>query len=115
LARTTIDKGIQELRNKDELKQPERLRKPGGGRKKAEDKDPTLINHLDAIMKESTAGDPMSLLRWTYKSTYAIADELQFKGHSVSHDTVRRLLQEGGYSLQANKKTQLFSHPFTKS
>lgn len=105
LARTTIDKGIQELRNEDELKQPERLRKPGGGRKKAEDKDPTLINHLDDIMKESTAGDPMSLLRWTYKSTYAIADELQLKGHSVSHDTVRRLLQEGGYSLQANKKT----------
>jgi len=56
-------------------------------------------------MKESTAGDPMSLLKWTYKSTYAIADELQLKGHSVSHDTVRRLLKESGYSLQANKKT----------
>ena len=32
---------------RDELEQPERLRKPGGGRKKAEDKDPTLMNDLE--------------------------------------------------------------------
>jgi transposase len=55
-------------------------------------------------MNESTAGDPMSHLKWTHKSTYAIAKELQIKGHIVSHDTVRRLLKEEGYSLQANKK-----------
>jgi hypothetical protein len=105
LSRKTIDKGIQELENEDELKPPERLRKPGGGRKKAENRDPTLMSHLEDIMKESTSGDPMSLLKWTYKSTYAIADELQLKGHDVSHDTVRRLLKKDGYSLQANKKT----------
>jgi len=105
LSRRTIDKGVQELENEDELEKPERLRKPGGGRKKAEDKDPTLINDLEEIMKESTAGNPMSLLKWTYKSTYAIAEELQLKGHDVSHDTVRRLLKEDNYSLQANKKT----------
>jgi hypothetical protein len=83
LSRRTIDKGVQELENEDELEQPERLRKPGGGRKKAEDKDPTLINDLEEIMKESTASNPMSLLKWTYKSTYAIAEELQLKGHDV--------------------------------
>ncbi|NLI99305.1 ISAzo13 family transposase [bacterium] len=105
LSRKTIDKGVQELENEDELEQPERLRKPGGGRKKAENKDPTLLSDLEDIMKESTAGDPMSLLKWTYKSTYAIAEELQLKGHDVSHDTVRRLLKRDGYSLQANKKT----------
>jgi len=105
LSRKTIDKGVQELENEDELEQPERLRKPGGGRKKAENKDPTLLSDLEDIMKESTAGDPMSLLKWTYKSTYAIAEELKLKGHDVSHDTVRRLLKKDGYSLQANKKT----------
>jgi len=62
------------------------------------------MNDLEEIMKESTASDPMSLLKWTYKSTYAVAEELQLKGHDVSHDTVRRLLKEDGYSLQANKK-----------
>ena len=105
MSRKTIDKGIQELENEDELEPPERLRRPGGGRKRAEDKNPNLINDLEEIMKESTAGDPMSPLKWTYKSTYAIAEELQLKGHDVSHDTVRRLLKEDGYSLQANKKT----------
>ena len=104
LSRNTINKGIQELERNDELKQPERLRKPGGGRKRAEKKEPTLISDLEDIMKESTAGDPMSLLKWTHKSTYAIAEELQLKGHKVSHDTVRRLLKGNGYSLQANKK-----------
>lgn len=105
LSRTTINKGIQELESDEELKKPEKLRNPGGGRKKAENKDPTLVNDLEDLMKESTAGNPMSPLKWTYKSTYAIAEELQLKGHDVSHDTVRRLLKEDGYSLQANKKT----------
>jgi transposase len=113
LARKTINKGIQELENEDELKLPDRLRKPGGGRKKAENKDPTLMSHLEDIMNESTSGDPMSLLKWTYKSTYAIADELQLKGHDVSHDTVRRLLKEDGYSLQANCRVPNVWHLYT--
>lgn len=104
-SRNTINKGIQELKRNDELKQPERLRKSGGGRKRAENREPTLLNDLEDIMKESTAGDPMSLLKWTHKSTYAIAEELKLKGHKVSHDTIRRLLKESGYSLQANRKT----------
>ena len=87
------------------LKLPERLRKPGGGRKRVADREPSLLSDLEEIMEESTAGDPMSLLKWTYKSTYAIAEELRLKSHKVSHDTVRRLLKESGYSLQANRKT----------
>ena len=104
LSRNTINKGIQELESTDKLEQPERLRRPGGGRKRVKEREPTLMSDLEDIMKESTAGDPMSLLKWTYKSTYAIAEELQSKGHKVSHDTVRRLLKENGYSLQANRK-----------
>lgn len=105
LSRNTINKGIQELENNEELQQPERLRRPGGGRKRATDKDPTLMSDLEGIMDESTAGDPMSLLKWTHKSAYAIAEELCSKGHNASHDTVMRLLKEDGYSLQANRKT----------
>ena len=104
-SRTTINKGIQELESNKELKLPERLRKPGGGRKRVADREPNLLSDLEEIMEESTAGDPMSLLKWTHKSTYAIAEELRLNGHKVSHDTVRRLLKESGYSLQANRKT----------
>ena len=57
------------------------------------------------IMAENTAGDPMSLLRWTHKSTGRIAEELTRLGHPASDETVRRKLLELDYSLQANRKT----------
>ena len=38
-------------------------------------------------------------------STRHLAEELVARGHQVSHDTVSRLLDEIGYSLQANRKT----------
>ena len=47
----------------------------------------------------------MSPLRWTCKSTRTLAEELSRQGFSVSANTVGRLLQECGYSLQANSKT----------
>ena len=55
-------------------------------------------------MDENTSGDPMSLLKWTNKSTYKIADELKKLKHKIDPDTVGRLLKENDYSLQANKK-----------
>jgi hypothetical protein len=55
-------------------------------------------------MEETTAGDPMSLLKWTSKSTRAIAEQLDRLGHSVSSVTVGRCLHDMDYSLQANVK-----------
>jgi len=41
-----------------------------------------------------------------------LAEELQSKGHAVSHQTVSELLHELGYSLQANRKVlEGSSHP----
>ena len=71
-----------------------------------ENVDPKLIVELEKILDENTAGDPMSLLRWTNKSTLKIAEELGRMGHHVSHDTVRRKIREMGYSLQSNVKTK---------
>jgi hypothetical protein len=103
MSRPTILKGIRELQQHKELPS-ERIRQPGGGRKRLEESDPGLEAALEQIMEENTAGDPMSLLRWTNKSTVRIADELTRLGHSVSDETVRRRLAEMGYSLQANVK-----------
>jgi hypothetical protein len=50
-------------------------------------------------------GDPMSPLRWTVKSTRALADALTRSGHRVSADTVADLLRGEGFSLQGNAKT----------
>ena len=103
MSRPTILKGIRELQQHKELPS-ERIRQPGGGRKRLEESDQGLQAALEQIMEENTAGDPMSLLRWTNKSTVRIADELTRLGHSVSDETVRRRLAEMGYSLQANAK-----------
>ncbi len=56
-------------------------------------------------MDENTAGDPMSFLRWSSKSTRKISDELKSLGHNVGPNTVARLLKEKDYSLQVNVKS----------
>ncbi len=106
MSRPTIIKGMRELRNPQELSSEERVRKPGGGRKRIESWDNTLVPHLEHLMEENTAGDPMSLLRWSSKSTGRLAAELSQRGHRLSADTVGRLLKQQGYSLQANVKTK---------
>jgi hypothetical protein len=82
-----------------------RSRKPGGGRKRAEELDPGLVPALEALVDPVTRGDPMSPLRWTCKSTRVLARSLTEAGHPVSDQVVRRLLHALGYSLQANAKT----------
>lgn len=104
ISRPTILKGIRELRKRRKLTTNERVRRAGGGRKRLEDSDPRLEQALKTIMAETTAGDPMTHLRWTTKSVERIAEELTRRGHPVSGETVRRRLGAMEYSLQANAK-----------
>ena len=104
----TIRKGITEVGSKSvsNLKEQGRLRKAGGGRKKLVEKDPELKKKIEDILEETTAGDPMSSLKWTNKSTYAIADVLSSTGKKISEDTVQRIIKKDGYSLQSNVKSK---------
>src|SRR6266849_1435287 len=102
-ARDTISDGIKELSGGGPAAR--RVRRPGAGRKWAEQVDPELLAALDALVEPVTRGDPESPLRWTAKSLNTLAGELTAQGHPVSDDTVRRLLTEQGFSLQANSKT----------
>ena len=106
MSRPTILKGIADLQGKvlEVGVETGRIRQPGGGRKPVEAVAPALERALDRILAETTAGDPMSALRWTNKSTRTLAAELTRQGHAVSHVTVARCLHEMGYSLQANVK-----------
>ncbi len=110
MSRTTILRGVRELTAAAPL-QTGRVRAPGGGRKRLEEGDPGLDRALERILDETTAGDPMSPLRWTSKSTERIAGELGRRGHPASGETVRRRLRELGYSLQQNAKTKEGSSP----
>ncbi|GAA3311792.1 hypothetical protein GCM10020295_82300 [Streptomyces cinereospinus] len=103
VSETTVRKGVSELETGEEPLG--RVRRPGGGRKRVADLDPGLRPALLALVEPDERGDPMSPLRWTVKSTRALARELARTGHKVSADTVAGLLREEGFSLQANAKT----------
>jgi transposase len=109
VSRETIRAGVAELENvgRDGSVPAirKRVRRPGGGRKRAIDKDATLLADLEDLVDPATRGDPESPLRWTCKSLRTLAAELKARGHTVSHVVVGELLKNCGYSLQANAKT----------
>jgi len=106
----TIAKGLEELNESqtkpDEAVSDSKIRKPGGGRKKAVEKTPQIKEVLGKLLEPFTRGDPESPLKWTCKSTRRLSEELKAQGLLVSHTVVAELLGEMGYSLQANKKTK---------
>ncbi|MGP0029125.1 MAG: ISAzo13 family transposase, partial [Acidimicrobiales bacterium] len=103
MSRNTVATGATEIEAGDAG--PElRVRRAGGGRKQAIDKDPDLLLELDDLVSPEARGDPMSPLRWTSKSTYRLADALRAKGFEIGPTTVRELLHEMGYSLQGTSK-----------
>jgi transposase len=105
ISRPVIRQGLAELRNPDTLP-PGRIRRKGGGRKKAVEKDDSLTSDLQNLLESTTRGDPESPLRWTCKSVRQLTGELTRMKHRVSHQVVADLLHSLGYSLQANSKTK---------
>lgn len=55
-------------------------------------------------MEYETAGDPISGLKWTHKTTEKIADELSLEGINICAVTVGRILKNLDYSLKSNSK-----------
>ena len=58
-------------------------------------------------MKYEVAGDPVSGLRWTRKTTKKIAAELSALGIRVSRKTVAKLLKQMNFSLRTKQKEDL--------
>src|SRR5207245_3828447 len=104
VSRRAIAAGLAELQAQDDLGS-DRVRRAGGGRKRAVELDATLRSDLERLIDPVTRGDPESPLRWTCKSIRRLAEELQHEGHAVSYQTVAELLHALDYSLQANQKT----------
>jgi transposase len=111
LSRPVIRQGVADLKDPNSLAAG-RVRKEGGGRKRAIDKDASLKTDLQSLLESTTRGDPQAALRWTCKSVRQLTAELKRMSHEVSHQVVADLLHEMGYSLQANRKTKEGSnHP----
>ena len=105
ISRSTISRGMRELDTGPPLS-GDRIRQPGGGRKRTVDTDERLAADLDALVEPTASGHPDSPLRWTSKSVRHLATALQAMGHTVSYRVVANLLHDADYSLQANRKTR---------
>jgi len=105
LARSTINRGIQELRSaRNDL--GSRLRRPGGGRKSAVTHQPGLPAALETLIEGAIRGDPTSPLRWVSRSQRHLVKALTAQGFQISQRVVGKLLRELNYSCQANRKTR---------
>jgi hypothetical protein len=108
----TVRKGKHELtsgRRDDDG----RVRRPGGGRKKAEIKQPALETAFQQVLREHTAGSPMDAeVRWTHLGDEAIRDRLRERGFAVGIAAVKRLLVRHHYRRrQAVKKKEAKNVP----
>jgi hypothetical protein len=105
LARSTINRGIRELRS-GQHPIGNRVRRAGGGRKSAVAHQPGLPAALEALIEDTIRGDPCSPLRWVSRSLRHLVKALSAKGFQASQRVVANLLRDLKYSCQANQKTR---------
>ena len=100
----TITAGKKELGHQTNIDSG-RVRKAGGGPKWLEEKYPDIARHVQEIVDESTYGNPEKVLSWTTESLRSIQKTLEEKhGINASHVTIGAILEDLGYSKQANQK-----------
>jgi len=103
-SRSRVQDGVAELESGQAPLGLGRVRRAGGGRKPAGQADPGLVPALLALVEPTRRGDPESALSWTTLSVRRLAAELTADGHTVSQETVAKLLRAEGFSLQGNAK-----------
>ena len=110
-SRSTIAIGIKEVSEaiSDPKARPSSaglggVRAKGAGRKSVEETSLGVKEALEALVSESTIGNPENPLCWTTKSLRNLEKELKSQGYPISHVKVGDLLKALGYSLQLNQK-----------
>ncbi len=71
MSSATVHKGMRELEAGEageEVLPTGRIRNKGGGRKRAHDRQPGLIEALELLVEPTARGDPESALRWTCRA-----------------------------------------------
>src|SRR5437764_5080407 len=99
--RDTINQGIKEIESGNTL-QGNRIRRHGGGRRKLEAHQPGLTETIEIAANPKT--NHKVLVKWTSHSIVHIAAAVTKRGFTVGRETVRRILNDKGYALKANKK-----------
>lgn len=109
MSRVTINAGISDLESMSKAVNQttalRRVRQTGGGRKRKTDLDEGIKKIVLEIVSAHTMGNPMKPLQWTSKSLRKISELAKSKGYDISHKLVGIILNQEGYSLQSNRKT----------
>ena len=111
-SRRTVKRGMQELKQlPNDPAGKYRTRRPGGGCKLAEEKNPDLAAALEQIIgnENEIAGNPMKEQKWVRSTPGRLSERLKEKGHQASVPVVRRLLKNMGFSLKVNQRKQVRS------
>ncbi len=75
----TIRRGVQELSDEQAMSD-QRIRQPGGGRKRALDEIEGIDEAFFRVIERHTAGSPMNeSIKWTYLTRQQLADSVDHK------------------------------------
>ena len=101
VSETTVAAGVSEI-GSGELDglPPGRYRRPGAGRRKAEDTQPGLRQALKELLEAATRGDPVAEVTWCSLSLRDLERQMGRLGFRCGKDALARMLGEDGYSLQ---------------
>ena len=63
------------------------------------------MSRIEALLVDDTAGDPMTGLKWSRKSTRSVSKTLAAEGMAACPNTVSACLKRLDFSLQRNRKS----------
>ena len=101
----TIGRGLDELDELDGVGPGDRIRKVGGGRKRALETIEGIDEIFLRVLENYTAGDPMrEAVRWTNLTYQEIIDHMSVEGIVISKAVVKQLLKKHGYVKRKAQK-----------
>lgn len=65
---------------------------------------------MEELLRDTTAGDPISGLKWTHRSLRKLSKALRQRGIRLTPPTIARLMRQLGFSLRTNRKRQAGIH-----
>jgi hypothetical protein len=106
VSETTVAAGVSEVESGElEVLPPGRARRPGGGRKRAEETQPGLGPALRGLLEAATRGDPVAEITWCSLSLRELERQMAGLGYRCGKDALARMLRGEGYSLQGMSRT----------